>query len=66
MNLPQSQAKTNDTTVIEVVSLHPNEMSLLRAIRNQWRFGDIVVKVRDGLPVRLVRVTEFIDLDKST
>ena len=57
--------QTNDTTLIEIMSLHPNEMQLLKAIRNQWRFGDITVRVRDGLPFRLLRVQEFIDLDEK-
>ena len=54
--------QTNDTTLIEIVTLRPEEAQLLRAIRNQWRFGDITIKVRDGVPFRLVRVQEFIDL----
>lgn len=51
---------TEDTTTI--IELHKNEMQLLRAIRNQWRFGEITIIVRDGLPIRLKRVEEFIDL----
>jgi c-di-AMP phosphodiesterase-like protein len=51
---------TGDTTTI--IELHKNEMQLLHAIRNQWRFGEITIIVRDGLPVRLKRVEEFIDL----
>lgn len=65
MKLSTSQMQTNDTTLIEIMSLHPNEMQLLKAIRNQWRFGDITVRVRDGLPFRLLRVQEFIDLDEK-
>lgn len=53
----------NDTAFIEIMNLHPNEMQLIKAIRNNWRFGEVVIKVRDGLPVRLVRVQEFISLD---
>ena len=63
MNPTQKRTKMNDTAVIEIISLHPNEMQLLRAMRNQWRFGDMTIKVRDGLPVRIVRVQEFIGLD---
>ena len=60
-----STQKTNDTSIIEIVTLHPSEMELIRAIRNQWRFGDITIKVRDGLPFRMVRVQEFIDLGQQ-
>lgn len=53
---------SNDTSVIEIIDLHPQEMELLKAIRKNWRYGEIVIMVRDGLPYRLRRVTEFIDL----
>ena len=54
--------RNNDTTQIEIMHHHPNEIQLIKAIRNQWRFGDITIKVRDGLPFRMVRVQEFIEL----
>ena len=57
-----SSTQTNDSEIIEIVHLHPNEMQVIRAIRNQWRFGDITIKVRDGLPFRMLRVQEFVDL----
>jgi hypothetical protein len=56
----------NDTTHIEIVELHPQELQLLKSIRNNWRFGEVVILTRDGLPFRLKRVTEFIDLDKTS
>lgn len=51
-----------DTSVIEIIDLHPREMELIKSIRHRWRFGEIVIKVRNGLPFRLVRTQEFIDL----
>jgi len=57
-----SNLTTNDTTVIEMIELHPQERQLLLVLRNKFRFGDITVKMRDGLPFRLVRITEFEDL----
>ena len=53
----------NDTALIEVVHLHPSELDLIKVIRNSLRFGEITIKVRDGLPVRMVRVQEFLALD---
>ena len=53
-------AKPNDTDVI--IELHPAEIQLLKAIRHNWRFGEITIIVRDGIPYRLKRVEEFIDL----
>jgi len=55
----------NDTTIIEILTLHPQEMELIKAIRHRWRFGEIVILVRNGLPYRLKRVTEFIDLQNT-
>ena len=50
----------DDTTII--IELHPNEIALIKALRNNWRFGEITILVRDGIPYRLRRVQEFIDL----
>ena len=52
----------NDTTIIEIIDLHPQEMALIQAIRHRWRFGDVTIVVKDGLPFRLKRVWENIDL----
>jgi len=54
---------TDDTTTI--IELRPEEIQLIKALRYQWRFGDIVIKVKDGVPFRLVRITEFIDLNEG-
>lgn len=53
----------NDTDII--IELHPKEIELIRALRHNWRFGEITIMVRDGLPYRLKRVQEFIDLDSN-
>jgi hypothetical protein len=54
----------NDT-VIEIWELHPLEMELLRSIRHRWRFGDMTITCKDGLPFRIKRVEEFIDLARK-
>jgi hypothetical protein len=53
----------NDTDII--IELHPKEIQLIKALRNNWRFGEVTILVRDGLPYRLKRVQEFIDLDSN-
>ena len=56
----------NDT-VIKILELHPREMELLRLLRTRFRFGDINIVMKDGVPFRLKRITEFADiLDTST
>ena len=55
---------TNSDT-IDIIELHVNEINLIKALRNQWRFGEVIIEVKDGIPYRLVRVKEFIDLNKT-
>ena len=54
----------HDTDII--IELHPKEIELIRALRNNWRFGEVTIIVRDGLPYRLKRIQEFIDLDSKS
>ena len=56
---------TNDTTVIDIEILHPNELQLIRNLRTKFRFGEVTILMRDGLPFRLKRITEFADLTES-
>ena len=53
---------SNDTTVIDIVPLHPNEMQLLKMLRSRFRYGDITIIMQDGLPVRIKRITEIENL----
>ena len=56
--------KRSSDTTIEIIELLPQEVDLIQSIRKNWRFGEVVIMVRDGVPYRLKRVTEFIDLGK--
>lgn len=49
----------NDTTVIEIIDLHPYEMELIKSLRSKFKFGEITILMRDGLPARWRKVTEF-------
>lgn len=60
--MPHSLLSTDDTTVIEIMDLRPQEMELLKMLRSRFRFGDVTIKMRDGIPFRLVRTQEFSDL----
>lgn len=59
-----SPTVTADTVITEIIELHPQEIELIKAIRNKWRYGEITILARNGLPYRMVRVQEFINLDK--
>lgn len=56
-------SEKNNDSVIELIELTRNEIQLIKSIRHNWRFGEVVVIVSNGQPYRLKRVTEFIDLD---
>jgi Holliday junction resolvase-like predicted endonuclease len=49
----------NNDTVIEILELHRNELQMLRDMRTRFKFGEITIIMRDGLPVRWKRITEF-------
>ena len=51
----------NDS-VIEILELSPNEVQLLRNLRTKFRFGEVTIIMKDGVPFRLKRITEFADL----
>lgn len=53
---------SNDTSIIEIIDLHPQEMELIKNLRSKWRFGEVTLVMRDGLPYRLRRIVEFSDL----
>ena len=54
----------NDT-VIEILELHNSEVELIRNLRKNWKYGEVTIIMRDGLPVRLRRITEFADLTED-
>ena len=58
-------SSNNDSTILEIIDLYPQEMELLKAIRNNWRYGEVTILVRDGLPYRLRRVTDFVELNPN-
>lgn len=65
------QTLKSDTLLVgvvenEIIELTPFEMELIYSIRNRWRFGEIVILVKDGQPYRLKRVQEFIDLEQKS
>jgi len=36
-----------------VMELHPSEVQLIEKIREHYKFGEIIVECRDGLPFRI-------------
>lgn len=37
------------------MDLHPMEADLIQRIRSKYRFGEIMIECRDGLPVYIIR-----------
>lgn len=48
-----------EKTMMEVSA---KEQALLIALRHKFRYGEVVVIMRDGVPMRLSRAVEFDDL----
>ena len=46
----------------KVIELHAKELALILALRNKFRFGEVIVVMRDGIPQRLKQVILFDDL----
>jgi hypothetical protein len=46
----------------KVIELHPKELALIFSLRNKFKFGEVVVVMRDGVPQRLKQVVVFDDL----
>lgn len=40
-------------TQADLGELHPKEIELIWIIRNYWRYGELVIDTRDGLPTDL-------------
>ena len=41
------------------MELHPQEVELIKRIREKYRFGEIIIECRDGLPQRIGKTTVF-------
>ena len=61
--MSDSSKTINDKDII--IELHSQEIELLMALRKNWRFGEVTIMMRDGLPYRIMRVQEFIELSKK-
>jgi hypothetical protein len=48
---------------ILITTLHPKEIALILALRNKFRYGDVIIKMKDGVPMRLAKAYEFDELD---
>lgn len=57
------KTRQSNDTLIEILELHPFEMELLRNLRTKFRYGRVTISMKDGLPFRLERVTEFAELN---
>lgn len=43
---------------IELGELHENEAMLIQLIRTKYRFGEITITTRDGLPMDILKTVE--------
>ena len=47
------------------MDLHPMEAELIQRIRNHYKFGEIIIECRNGLPYRIGKTTVYESLVTS-
>ena len=50
-------------TLKDLGELCQQEIELIHYIRTRFRYGDIIIQTRDGLPYRIAKTTEYQSLD---
>lgn len=59
MSLPQKSKKTTSAGQTDLGELHHMEVELIKAIRERFRYGELVITARDGLPFQILRYVEI-------
>lgn len=47
--------QNRQTTKEELGEMHPMEVDLILILRNEYRFGEVTIEMRDGIPQYLLR-----------
>ena len=50
----------------QLINLHPKELALILALREKFPYGDVVIAMKHGIPIRIKQAWIFDDLDLST
>lgn len=48
----------DSSEIIDIIDLHQFEINLIRLLRN-IKYGNVVIVMRDSLPVRVEKTTEY-------
>ena len=48
--------------VTRVIELHEKEIALILALRHKFKYGDVTIIMRDGIPQRIQQAIIFDDL----
>lgn len=51
------------TTLESLGELDQKELELIHLIRTKYRYGELIILTRDGLPYRVAKATEYSSLD---
>ena len=54
--------QTDSSRVIDIIDLSPQEMQLLKTLRSRFKFGEVTIIMRDGVPQRIKRIVDIVDL----
>lgn len=60
---PQHRETDSKPTQESLGKLHDREVQLLNWLRTRWRFGEVTIMVRDGVPYRAIRAFESKDFE---
>lgn len=63
MGSAKTQSNTTTKNQRNLGELSKKEQELIFHIRNRFRFGEVVIEVRNGEPYRMKRFVEFQTLD---
>lgn len=64
MEKKRTQSNNTEFKEDDVLPLHDKEIDLILKMRKRFRFGEITIKVRDGLPwsIEKTTITEILGL----
>ena len=62
-NQKQLNKSSNEVCLESLGELSHKEIELLYWIRNRFRWGELIIEVRDGMPYRIKKAIEFQTLD---
>jgi len=55
--MTDQKSKKEEVDQNSILPLHPKEVDLILRLRNKYKFGEVTIKVRDGIPWTIEKTT---------